>query len=61
MLMKKEHREKNAVKEVKRKGYCQTIKNYIETLKEYNLKIENVEINLNESGQIDVKIKAKEG
>ena len=59
MWKKKEHQEKRE-KIVKKRGYNLTIKNYIDTLRESNLKIELVEINLNETGQIDLKIKAKE-
>lgn len=58
MLKKKEchvRREKN------KKGYPGTIEKYIDTLKAKNLKIELIEIALNEAGQIDIKIKAKEG
>lgn len=57
MLKKKEN---HAIKEKNKKGYTLMISNYIETLKEQNLKIELVEITLNETGQIDLKIKAKE-
>lgn len=58
MLKKKEN---HVLKEKNRKGYNATIENYIKMLKENNFKIELVEINLNEIGQLDLKIKAKEG
>ena len=58
MLKKKEN---HVLKEKNRKGYNGTIENYIKMLKENNFKIELVEINLNEIGQLDLKIKAKEG
>lgn len=58
MLKKKEKRDLH-VKNVK-KGYISIIDNYIKLLKENGMKIDNIEINLNEMGQIDLKIKGKE-
>ena len=58
MLKKKEKRDLH-VKNVK-KGYIAIIDNYIKLLKDNGMKIDNIEINLNEIGQIDLKIKGKE-
>lgn len=52
-------KEQNVKKD--KKGYILTIDKYIKLLKENNLKIDKVEITLNEVNEIDVKIIGKEG
>lgn len=49
-----------SVKKENKKGYNLLIDRYIKTFKENNLKIENIEIVLNERGEMDLKIQAKE-
>lgn len=52
-------KEQNVKKD--KKGYILTIDKYIKLLKENDLKIDKVEITLNEVNEIDVKIIGKEG